>query len=432
MHRLIPLAVAAIPLLYFAPSFGQPGPGVMIVPSAPSSAPPMFVGTASCAAAACHNANGPRGAWRSEYTTWAAHDPHARAYEVLFNETSRRIIRNLGPGTEPAEKNALCLNCHVAADVADLGTTVRGRPRHERFAPEDGVGCEACHGAAEKWLSRHYEPGWRDLTPEQKAAYGMRNTKNLAWRADACAECHVGSGDRDVNHDLIAAGHPRLIFELNAYHARLPKHWDVRKDTQRYPDFNARLWAIGQAASSRAALGLLRHRAATESKPWPEFAEFDCFACHHDLADQAWRREPRRVAGRLGVPAWGTWYFALGNVLMSQNDSASLAELRRLMESHTSDRRDVEKAASRLARAFDPGAESQTVEWAKALDAKAGADLGALGWDGAAQLYLGLASQAPDAGRDGLLRRLRDLLEFPPGYDSPRGFDPQRPKKARE
>jgi hypothetical protein len=34
---------------------------------------------------------------------------------------------------------------------------------------------------------------------------------------------------RDVNHDLIAAGHPRLSFELSAFMATMPPHWTAHR-----------------------------------------------------------------------------------------------------------------------------------------------------------------------------------------------------------
>src|SRR5262245_21554851 len=66
-------------------------------------------GVASCASTACHNANGPRGSKGSEYPTWAASDPHARAYRVLFEERSVRMAKYLKlPGGRPENAN-LCL-----------------------------------------------------------------------------------------------------------------------------------------------------------------------------------------------------------------------------------------------------------------------------------------------------------------------------------
>src|SRR5262249_18308978 len=54
-----------------------------------------LTGTGSCASAACHNADGPRGSWRSEYGTWINFDPHAQAYSVLYDDRSRTIQANL-------------------------------------------------------------------------------------------------------------------------------------------------------------------------------------------------------------------------------------------------------------------------------------------------------------------------------------------------
>lgn len=78
-----------------------------------------FTGAISCAATACHNANGPPGSKGSEYTTWITLDRHARAYEVLFHPDSERIIRNLhGPNApHSASETTLCLKCHVHPDA---------------------------------------------------------------------------------------------------------------------------------------------------------------------------------------------------------------------------------------------------------------------------------------------------------------------------
>src|SRR5262249_35271714 len=178
-----------------------------------------FQGVASCASTACHHAGGVLGTARSEYTTWATHDPHARAYALLFDEPARQIVKNLeGANAKPANVNLLCLNCHVQPGLE----AVPGEGgRQTGLVLADGVGCESCHGAAEKWLPLHYQPDWRSKTPGQKAALGFRHTKELAVRAQTCVACHVGGEHAEVNHRLIAAGHPRLRFEYAAYLANL-------------------------------------------------------------------------------------------------------------------------------------------------------------------------------------------------------------------
>src|ERR1700722_7725715 len=54
-----------------------------------------FVGTASCSGGACHGGLNTDPPLRAEYTLWARRDPHAPAYEVLANERSRQMVRNL-------------------------------------------------------------------------------------------------------------------------------------------------------------------------------------------------------------------------------------------------------------------------------------------------------------------------------------------------
>jgi hypothetical protein len=69
--------------------------------------------------------------------------------------------------------------------------------------------------------------------------------------------------------------------------------------------------------SATAALRLLEARgeAATRANNpgvWPEFSEYDCFACHHGLGSAPSWRQQRGFAGRKpGQLPWGTWYTPL-------------------------------------------------------------------------------------------------------------------------
>src|SRR5207245_468128 len=77
------------------------------------------------------------------------------------------------------------------------------------------------------------------------------------------------------------------------------------------PGGEAQTWVVGQLVTARASLRLLRHRAESKGvdQPWPEFAEYNCFACHHDLRDRAWRRDPARFGKRPpGSLAWNERY----------------------------------------------------------------------------------------------------------------------------
>ncbi len=271
-------------------------------------------GAASCAAVACHNSGGPDGAKGSEYTTWINRDPHARAFAVLSDFRSRQIERNLHPseanGVKP-ERDALCLDCHSPRPVQVSSCS-------SSFHTE-GVGCENCHGPAGEWLTLHYRADWprRDRGKER---LGMLPTKNLGVRSQVCAGCHIGSPERAVTHDLIAAGHPALRYEFSLYLSVYPKHWSETADKARIPDLEARSWQIGQLTSAKASLEILRHEAAAVEgssaairQPWPEFAEYDCLSCHRSL--QA------KIEGPMGdfaerrrapvSPLWATWYTSL-------------------------------------------------------------------------------------------------------------------------
>jgi hypothetical protein len=406
-------------------------------------------GVGSCSAAACHGGSEANGIKGSEYTIWMNRDPHARAYSVLYDQRSERIVKNLhGPKATPATKDQLCLKCHAM----DAEPSARG----PRFTIQDGIGCESCHGPAEKWLTQHYQADWGRLSADAKGRFGMRPTKDLLVRAKMCVECHVGAADRDVNHDLIAAGHPRLNFEYGSFLATLPKHWDVRHEKARHPDFEARVWALGQAASARQALELLAHRAEPKSdNPWPEFAEYNCFACHHDLREPSWRQQ-RGFGERLpGTFQWSTWYVSdmLPRALATQASpeavrslSESLAAIRKEMQKGNPDRKKIMEQARAAAEQLGPWltklaeADRATADGLRKMvtSLAAGKEPPAADWDQAVQRYLAIAALYHGMGdlnaryRDARLkagiRKMADDLAFPKGYDSPRDFQPTQPK----
>ena len=78
-----------------------------------------YIGNLSCASASCHAASHTAGTAGSEYTTWAGGDPHFRAYDVLKEPRSRRMVELLH-GTTPAHRDRRCLSCHAPeAALAD-------------------------------------------------------------------------------------------------------------------------------------------------------------------------------------------------------------------------------------------------------------------------------------------------------------------------
>ena len=293
-------------------------------------------GVSSCTATACHGGRTEGNpSWRSAYTVWVNQDPHAKAYSILHDRRSREIVQRLR-GLKTADeaepwKEQSCLACHTISTGDPTNTSLLG----------DGVSCEACHGGSGDWLKQHVTQNWTTLSPSQKAARGMVDTTDLRTRAERCVACHVGAPAsdgapaRDVNHDLLAAGHPRLTFEFTAYLQNMPPHWDEQTDrslprykraergSAEYDNFEARAWAIGQAVTGKAALELLAARASAVDtdndhatthykSPWPEFSEVACYDCHHGLHDSKSRQQQAATrSGGGGLNRWGTWNFPM-------------------------------------------------------------------------------------------------------------------------
>jgi hypothetical protein len=450
----------------------EPSPPACACPAPATASPLRPVETArglavsSCSSTACHG--GPKAGNHDvssfAATLWIDGDPHARAYEVLHEPRSQRMARLLGIG--PAHQARECLACH------SVQAESRGPLPKDILA--DGVGCAACHGDATEWEGRHYLPEWKALSHEERAALGYRDLGTPLERAGTCVKCHVGAADREVDHNLIAAGHPRLFFELAAYQRLWPRHWSPRGKAEAAADFTERSWAVGQAASLQAVAELLETRARRAAEAtaaagpertarWPEFAEFDCYGCHQSLGDPAHGDLDRGRPRPPGSPAWQPWYVAAALLLDAQTNAeasaarelaAEVAEVRRLFDTDWAgadaerlrrirfEARGMAGAAERLAAdlsarpvvmldgaaaAFDRATAAAPEEWRH--------------WDGAVQMFLALeAARAggparydgrPPARIRSALDDLRHSLRFPPGVDSPVGFEAERFQRDR-
>ncbi len=276
------------------------------------------LGATSCAATACHggpsagvsSTSATRG---SEYPLWLESDPHAKSWQTLNSPNSLDILRRLNIVVDgillnvPAFKN--CLACHNSS--TELAATAELAANLPLPKTPEGVGCEACHGPAEQWNYEHYQ-GPNSLRHAIENL-GMVNTKSLPVQAKTCTLCHVGAPDRDMNHDIIAAGHPALYFDFNTYIQAYPKHWRLSSDSQSNPNRLAQQWLAGQLAATDSELELLQTRlsayphpnpssTSTSSSTWPEFANFQCTDCHQSLSNSPTSKQPP-----LGQPSPRLW-----------------------------------------------------------------------------------------------------------------------------
>ncbi len=251
-----------------------------------------FNGPGGCAASSCHGSVQPKTTTRiyqDEYSIWIGQDKHARAFAALRNPVSVRIgkILNIGPPDQAPK----CLVCHSLYVPADQ--------RAQTFELGDGVSCENCHGQASGWLGPHTTKDW----PHEKSVQlGMYDTRNLELRAQKCLTCHIGTSEKFVDHEMIAAGHPDLTFELGVFTSAMPPHWKMPEQNDPWRQVQA--WGVGQAVQLRESLNRLTRRA--NGPVWPEYAELDCFACHHSLTapENSWRQERGYSGRRPGNPPW--------------------------------------------------------------------------------------------------------------------------------
>ena len=289
------------------------------------------VGMASCSSSGCHGASLEYrdgqdsvplqdrrlepATWKNAASWWVKHDPHTKAYADLSSALSAQIVARLNPETDkpkPAWERARCLACHsTPQSVYAVGTTEPDLTEPTTRLRAEGVSCDACHTqpgrATDDWQRAHTAPQYRAESYEK---LGMRSINTLADRATMCAGCHVGAPAdpkagipaRNMNHDMIAAGHPRLNWDYATYSDALPPHWQeydrsdrTTKTGGRGNDWDLRTWLEGEVYSTAAALELTADRsggpaANDPARPWPELAESNCFACHHSLVPESWRR----------------------------------------------------------------------------------------------------------------------------------------------
>ena len=284
--------------------------------------PPKYTGPGSCASPSCHGSVQARAetqVFQNEYSTWVVKDKHARALAVLTNPVATRMAKILGL-EKSADKSEKCTACH-ALDVPES-------QRARTFDSTDGVSCEACHGPASNWLGPHTTKGW---THQKSIEAGMRDLRDPIHRAENCLTCHLGMQDKFVDHEMIAAGHPDLYFELASFTAAMPKHWREQTDkesvTAKDPWVDVRLLATGQAVQLGNQLKRLAWNA--QGRAWPEYADLDCFACHHSLttAENSWQQERGYAGRRAGNPPWNLSRYVVLKQLVNEFDIDSSRQL---------------------------------------------------------------------------------------------------------
>src|SRR5580693_1141719 len=280
--------------------------------------PPKYTGPGSCASPSCHGGVAPRSdnsVWQNEYSTWVVKDKHSQAFTALSLPIAVRMAKILElPNAFSAPK---CLACH-ALDVPEA-------QRARTFDLADGVSCESCHGPASNWLGPHTTKGW---THQQSIEAGMYDDRDLISRSQKCLSCHLGTSEKFVDHQMIAAGHPDLYFELASFSSVMPKHWQEPRDREPTQDVWIEVRALAAGQAVQLSQQLRRVARNVQGPNWPEYSELDCFACHHSLtsAKDSWRQELGYANRRAGNPPWNLSRYVILRAIAA-DDRAGASQL---------------------------------------------------------------------------------------------------------
>jgi hypothetical protein len=211
----------------------------------PISKEHKYTGTGSCAASNCHGAKKPAakpGDPDDTYTIWATKDKHNKAFNTLAKKESVAIAQKLKiPKATESDK---CLGCH-ALHVSKEQLVARAK-----YDVGDGVSCDSCHGPAEAWLDGHDKGAKGGWPHEKSVGLGMYDTKDVLKRAELCVSCHLA-----IDHEMVAAGHPTMIFELDSFSQNQPPHWKDQKEW-----FGPLAWGTGQAVALKESAEQLATR----------------------------------------------------------------------------------------------------------------------------------------------------------------------------
>jgi hypothetical protein len=276
-----------------------------------------------------------------EYHTWENLDPHRIALDwgqkgapKAGSEAATRAW-DIGDrlGIDDVTKSSRCTGCH--------SVSLPKAAAQKSFQPTaEGVTCVACHGPYQQWVLEHQVTGdtpWQQLTKrsEKWEKFGMVDLWNPVTRARVCMSCHIGDPDPEVHklitHEIYAAGHPPLpSIEVAAFSDEQPQHWlylrcKVDAATKRLEFNSDRLEQTEQVAVSglmalRRTMELYAASGNGTAGDWPEFAQFDCSACHHELKASGGRTTQRGAPGGIGRPSAPTWSRALVRIALDAAD----------------------------------------------------------------------------------------------------------------
>ena len=306
-----------------------------------------------------------------QYETWFNLDKHEIAHASVSGPAGQAIIATLGYTED--QVRARCLICHSPPGALPEPKLMVEQAEKRQVLIGQGVGCESCHGPAEKWYNPHAQSEFNGKTVSERAKSGFLDTRNPLAASERCANCHVGKGIESPNlpatptsaedsphwlvtHDMYAAGHPPLPgFEVVGFARNEPKHWrwlaekkfndtyarhymnelgfDERAVFDAYAAREQSHWSLlGGLVAFREAMRVMAaelDRTAAHSTQINEWAFLDCTTCHHELKRDDWRQDladRRRAPGRIPFASWQSTFVDLAIEALDEPERAQRRE----------------------------------------------------------------------------------------------------------
>ena len=289
-------------------------------------------------------------------------DKHQRATLNLRNDRSKQMAELLGWKGKDLTTEKACVNCHgVYLDpnmkgFDDIIDQVSYGEPEQRV--NSGVSCVACHGPRIKWVKEHAailgSDWWKKSMTDKVHVWGMYDLVDPVGRSKLCFSCHIGdvAKGRVVTHEMYAAGHPPLPgIEVATFSYAMPAHWEGMEakikrakmleakkkgkvlngldflinaygiDPNRDQMEQTRMVAVSCLAAVQSSVNLMSNQAQLSLEPmpggknagdtrWPMLANYDCYACHHELSSPSWRQQ-RGYRGRPGRIEARPWSLSL-------------------------------------------------------------------------------------------------------------------------
>ncbi|MGD8376409.1 MAG: multiheme c-type cytochrome [Acidobacteriota bacterium] len=197
---------------------------------------PALVGAAACID--CHSG----AAAGYTYSRWRI-SPHAHAWASLATPEAVVLARRQGIDGDP-QRSPACLKCH---------STAGGRedvPRRASFGVDEGVGCEACHGAGGDYLDEAIM-----TDPPAARAAGLREAS-----LDGCAACHADAHGKPFD---AAAGWKRIIHPVPSEERTRGPEYKTPLNLALSPD-GRELWVACEASGTVIVIDVARREKVDE------------------------------------------------------------------------------------------------------------------------------------------------------------------------